>query len=194
VELYLKGERALNGKSALERRGPQPPGQHGAARRRRPSIYAEQLRAKQRAKRYYGVREKQFRTYVREAAKNRDRVTGEELLRLLERRLDNVVYRLGFASTRAQARQFVNHGHVLVDGRRVDIASYKVKPGQEVAIGASSPVRDVAAATTELTGTVAPWLQTDFDALSGKVLRIPERAEISAPIDEHLIVELYSRL
>jgi small subunit ribosomal protein S4 len=194
VELYLKGERALNGKSALERRGPNPPGQHGAARRRRPSIYAEQLRAKQRAKRYYGVREKQFRNYVREAAKNRERVTGEELLRLLERRLDNVVYRLGFASTRAQARQFVNHGHVLVDGQRVDIASYKVKPGQEVAIGVSSPVRDVAAATTELTGTVAPWLQTDFEALSGKVLRIPERAEISAPIDEHLIVELYSRL
>jgi small subunit ribosomal protein S4 len=194
VELYLKGERALNGKSALERRGPQPPGQHGAARRRRPSIYAEQLRAKQRAKRYYGVREKQFRNYVREAAKNRERVTGEELLRLLERRLDNVVYRLGFASTRAQARQFVNHGHVTVDGRRVDIASYAVKPGQEIAIGSSSPVRDVASAMTELTGTVAGWLQTDFDALSGKVLRIPERAEISAPVDEHLIVELYSRL
>ena len=194
VELYLKGERALNGKSALERRGPVPPGQHGNARRRRPSIYAEQLRAKQRAKRYYGVREKQFRNYVRDAAKNRERVTGEELLRLLERRLDNVVYRLGFASTRAQARQFVNHGHVTVDGRRVDIASYAVKPGQEIAIGSSSAVRDVASATTELTGTVAPWLQTDFDALSGRVIRIPERAEISAPIDEHLIVELYSRL
>jgi small subunit ribosomal protein S4 len=194
VELYLKGERALNGKSALERRGPVPPGQHGAARRRRPSIYAEQLRAKQRAKRYYGVREKQFRNYVREAARNRKRVTGEELLRLLERRLDNVVYRLGFASTRAQARQFVNHGHVTVDGRRVDIASYAVKPGQEIAIDSSSPVRDVASATTELTGTVAPWLQTDFDALTGKVLRIPDRAEIGAPIDEHLIVELYSRL
>jgi small subunit ribosomal protein S4 len=194
VELYLKGERALNGKSALERRGPQPPGQHGAARRRRPSIYAEQLRAKQRAKRYYGVREKQFRNYVREAAKNRDRVTGEELLRLLERRLDNVVYRLGFASTRAQARQFVNHGHVTVNGRRVDIASYSVRPGEEVAIGTSSPVRDVASATTELTGTVASWLQTDFDALTGKVLRVPQRTEISAPIDEHLIVELYSRL
>ncbi|WP_028058157.1 30S ribosomal protein S4 [Candidatus Solirubrobacter pratensis] len=194
VELYLKGERALNGKSALERRGPVPPGQHGAARRRRPSIYAEQLRAKQRAKRYYGVREKQFRNYVREAARNRERVTGEELLRLLERRLDNVVYRLGFASTRAQARQFVNHGHVTVDGRRVDIASYAVKPGQEIAIDSSSPVRDVASAMTELTGTVAGWLQTDFDGLSGKVLRIPERAEISAPVDEHLIVELYSRL
>jgi small subunit ribosomal protein S4 len=194
VELYLKGERALNGKSALVRRGPVPPGQHGARRGRRPSIYAEQLRAKQRAKRYYGVRERQFRRYVREAARHRERVTGEELLRLLERRLDNVVYRLGFASTRAQARQFVNHGHVLVDGRRVDIASYAVRPGQEIAIDSASPVREVAAATTELTGTVAPWLQTDFEALKGNVLRLPERAEISAPIDEHLIVELYSRL
>jgi small subunit ribosomal protein S4 len=194
VELYLKGERALNGKSALERRGPQPPGQHGTRRGRRPSIYAEQLRAKQRAKRYYGVRERQFRRYVRDAARNRERVTGEELLRLLERRLDNVVYRLGFASTRAQARQFVNHGHVHVDGRRVDIASFAVRPGQEIAIDSSSPVRPVASATTELTGTVAPWLQTDFDALKGTVLRLPERAEISAPIDEHLIVELYSRL
>ena len=188
VELYLKGERALNGKSALERRGPVPPGQHGNARRRRPSIYAEQLRAK----RYYGIREKQFRNYVRDAS--RKGITGEELLRLLERRLDNVVYRLGFASTRAQARQFVNHGHVYVDGKRVDIASYSVKPGQEIAIGASSPVRDVSSASTELTGTVAPWLQTDFEGLTGKVLRVPERSEISAPIDEHLIVELYSRL
>jgi small subunit ribosomal protein S4 len=194
VELYLKGERALNGKSALERRGPAPPGQHGTRRGRRPSIYAEQLRAKQRAKRYYGVRERQFRKYVRDAARHRERVTGEELLRLLERRLDNVVYRLGFASTRAQARQFVNHGHVTVDGRRVDIASYPVKPGQEIAIGGSSPVREVASAMTELTGTVAPWLQTDFERLRGQVLRLPERAEISAPIDEHLIVELYSRL
>jgi small subunit ribosomal protein S4 len=192
VELYLKGERALNGKSALERRGPVPPGQHGNARRRRPSIYAEQLRAKQRAKRYYGVREAQFRKYVREAAKKG--ITGEELLRLLERRLDNDVHRLAYASTRAQARQFVGHGHVYVDGRRVDIASYSVKPGQEIAIAANSPVREVASASTELTGTVAPWLQTDFEALSGKVLRVPERAEIAAPIDEHLIVELYSRL
>jgi small subunit ribosomal protein S4 len=192
VELYLKGERALNGKSALERRGPVPPGQHGNARRRRNSIYGDQLRAKQRAKRYYGVREAQFRKYVREAAKKG--ITGEELLRLLERRLDNVVYRLGFASTRAQARQFVNHGHVYVDGKRVDIASYSVKPGQEIAIGSGSPVREAASASTELTGTVAPWLQTDFEALTGKVLRVPERAEISAPIDEHLIVELYSRL
>jgi len=193
VELFLKGERALNGKSALERRGDAPPGQHGQARRRKASIYQTQLRAKQTAKRYYGVREGQFRRYV-DKANRAQGVTGEELLSLLERRLDNVVYRLGFAATRAQARQFVSHGHVLVDGRRVDIASYAVKPGQEVALAASSPVRPVAEANTELTGTVPAWLQADFEALSGKVLRLPNRDEVAAPIDEHLIVELYSRL
>ena len=122
VELYLKGERAPNGKSALERRGPNPPGQHGAARRRRPSIYADQLRQKQRLKRYYGVRERPLRRYVREAARRREGRMGDHLLTLLERRLDNVVYRLGFATTRAQARQFVTHGHVLVDGRKVRTA------------------------------------------------------------------------
>ena len=192
VELFLKGERALNGKSALERRGDAPPGQHGQARRRKPSIYQTQLRAKQTAKRYYGVRERQFRKYVREAGRTREGVTGEELLRLLERRLDNVVYRLGFAGTRAQARQFVNHGHVTVDDRKVDIASFLVKPGQTIAIKGS--VREVASAATELTGAVSGWLQTDFDALQGKVLRLPERSDINAPVNEQLIVELYSRL
>jgi small subunit ribosomal protein S4 len=192
VELFLKGERALNGKSALERRGDAPPGQHGQARRRKPSIYQTQLRAKQTAKRYYGVREKQFRRYVKAATRSREGVTGEELLRLLERRLDNVVYRLGFAGTRAQARQFVNHGHVTVDGCKVDIASFLVKPGHSVAI--SGPVRDVASASTELTGVVSGWLQTDFDALEGKVLRLPARSDINAPVNEQLIVELYSRL
>jgi small subunit ribosomal protein S4 len=191
VELFLKGERALNGKSALERRGDAPPGQHGQARRRKPSIYQTQLRAKQTAKRYYGVREKQFRRYVKAATRSREGVTGEELLRLLERRLDNVVYRLGFAGTRAQARQFVNHGHVTVDGRKVDIASFLVKPGHSVAI--SGPVRDVASASTELTGVVSGWLQTDFDALEGKVLRLPERSDINAPVNEQLIVELVAR-
>jgi small subunit ribosomal protein S4 len=192
VELFLKGERALNGKSALERRGPNPPGQHGANRRpRKASIYSTQLRAKQTAKRYYGVRERQFRTYVKTANRSQG-VTGEELLRLLERRLDNVVYRLGFAGTRAQARQFVNHGHVLVDGRKVDIASAQVKPGTTIAI--KEPVKPIAEAATELTGSVPSWLQTDFDALEGKVLRLPARNEINAPVDEQLIVELYSRL
>src|SRR5690242_15675964 len=191
VELFLKGERALNGKSALERRGDNPPGQHGSTRRRKPSIYSTQLRAKQTAKRYYGVRERQFRTYVKTANRAHG-VTGEELLRLLERRLDNVVYRLGFAGTRAQARQFVNHGHVLVDGGKVDIASFLVKPGMSVTIKA--PVKPIAEAATELTGSVPSWLQTDFDALEGKILRLPERNEINAPVDEQLIVELYSRL
>ena len=191
VELFLKGERALNGKSALERRGDNPPGQHGANRRRKQSIYYTQLRAKQTCKRYYGVREKQFRIYV-DKANRASGVTGEELLRILERRLDNVVYRLGFAGTRAQARQFVNHGHILVDGHKVDIASFLVKPGMKITV--KEPVRPLASAATELTGSVAGWLQTDFDALEGKVLRFPERNEITAPINEQLIVELYSRL
>jgi len=191
VELFLKGERALNGKSALERRGDAPPGQHGQARRRKPSIYQTQLRAKQTAKRYYGIRESQFRRYVDKANRTQG-VTGEELLSLLERRLDNVVYRLGFAGTRAQARQFVNHGHVTVNDKKVDIASYLVKPGETVAI--NGPVREVAAAATELTGVVSGWLQTDFDALQGKVLRLPVRSDINAPVNEQLIVELYSRI
>ncbi|MDA0163786.1 30S ribosomal protein S4 [Solirubrobacter ginsenosidimutans] len=191
VELFLKGERALNGKSALERRGDAPPGQHGQARRKKPSIYQTQLRAKQTAKRYYGIREGQFRRYVQKANRMHG-VTGEELLNLLERRLDNVVYRLGFAGTRAQARQFVNHGHVRVDGKKVDIASFLVKEGQTIAI--HGPVREVAAASTELTGVVSGWLQTDFEALEGKVLRLPVRSDINAPVNEQLIVELYSRL
>ena len=192
VELFLKGERALNGKSALERRGDALPASTARPAAASPSIYQTQLRAKQTAKRYYGVRERQFRNYVEKASRSREGVTGEELLRLLERRLDNVVYRLGFAGTRAQARQFVNHGHVTVDGRKVDIASFLVKPGQTSR--SSGPVREVASASTELTGAVSGWLQTDFDALEGKVLRLPERSDINAPVNEQLIVELYSRL
>jgi small subunit ribosomal protein S4 len=193
VELFLKGERALNGKSALERRGPVPPGQHGTRRGRRESIYGRQLREKQRAKRYYGVRERQFRRYVRAAARRREARMGEQLLAMLETRLDNVVYRLGFATTRAQARQFVAHGHVLVDGRRVTIPSYGLRPGQTVALSAGSPVASLAAAATELTSAMPGWLQVDFDKLEGKVVRAPERSEISAPVDEQLIVEFYSR-
>jgi small subunit ribosomal protein S4 len=193
VELFLKGERALNGKSALERRGPAPPGQHGARRTRRESIYGQQLREKQRAKRYYGVRERQFRRYVQAAARRREGRMGEQLLALLERRLDNVIYRLGFATTRAQARQFVSHGHVLVDGRRVTIPSYGVRPGQTVAIAASSPVRALAEGATELTSAMPRWLQVDFERLEGQVVRAPLRGEITTPVDEQLIVEFYSR-
>lgn len=193
VELFLKGERALNGKSALERRGLAPPGQHGERRGRRPSIYGQQLREKQRAKRYYGVRERQFRRYVTAASRRREGRMGEELLALLEMRLDNVVYRLGFASTRAQARQFVSHGHVLVDGRRVTIPSYGLRPGQAVALAVDSSVRPLAEAATELTSAMPGWLQVDFDRLEGTIVRRPERAEITTPVDEQLIVEFYSR-
>jgi small subunit ribosomal protein S4 len=192
VELYLKGLRAINGKSALARRGPTPPGQHGNRRPNKPSVFSTQLRAKQLAKRYYGLREKQFRRYVERAERHVGR-TGEELLVTLERRLDNVVYRLGFASTRAQARQFVGHGHVLVNGRRVDIASYLVKPDDVITFKADTPVEPLIREATELTSGVGPWLQADFDGLTGKVLRLPERREIPAPIEEQLIVEFYSR-
>ena len=193
VELELKGVRQLAGKSGLERRGAVPPGQHGGTRRRRqPSTFALQLRAKQVLKRMYGVRERQFRRYVREAQRSHER-TGDRLLAFLERRLDNVLVRLGFASTRAQARQFVSHGHVLVDGRRVTIPSFRVRPGQVVSVAASSPVRPVAADSVELLARVAPWLETDPDGLSGRVLRDPVRADINVPIDEQLVVEHFSR-
>jgi len=194
VDLCLKGERRLNGKSALERRGPQPPGQHGNARRRRESVYAEQLREKQKAKRYCGVREKQFRRYVAAATKKREGVVGEQLLQLLEQRLDNVVYRLGLASTRPQARQFVSHGHVLVNGQRCDIASRQVKPGDVVMIKPEAAVRPVSTVATEQMGRVGAWLEADFDSLAGKVLRLPVRAEIDTPVAEQLIVEFYSRV
>lgn len=193
VELFLKGERALNGKSALERRGPTPPGQHGNARRRRPSVYADQLRQKQRLKRYYGVRERQLRRYVREAARRREGRMGDHLLTLLERRLDNVVYRLGFATTRAQARQFVTHGHVLVDGRKVDVPSYTLRPGQDVAIRAGSPITPAVEAALDLSGAMPGWLEADVEARSGRVLREPARGEIPTPVEEQLIVEYFAR-
>ena len=155
VELFLKGERALNGKSALERRGPTPPGQHGNARRRRPSVYSDQLRQKQRLKRYYGVRERQLRRYVREAARRREGRMGDHLLTLLERRLDNVVYRLGFATTRAQARQFVTHGHVLVDGRkrRHPVLHAPPRPGASRS-RAGSPIIPAVEAALDLSGAM----------------------------------------
>jgi small subunit ribosomal protein S4 len=192
VELELKGIRRLAGKSGLERRGALPPGEHGRGRRRQPSVFAQQLRAKQVLKRIYGVRERQFRRLVREAQRSRDR-TGDRLLEFLERRLDNVLYRLGFATTRAQARQFVSHGHVLVDGRRVDIPSFRVKAGQVVSVSASSPIRPAAADAAELLARVAPWLETDPDGLTGRVLRNPAREDVYVPIDEQLVVEHFSR-
>ncbi|MDP2711097.1 MAG: 30S ribosomal protein S4 [Solirubrobacteraceae bacterium] len=193
VELFLKGERCLAGKSGLERRGASPPGEHGKRRQQRSSIYGAQLREKQRVKRYYGVREKQFRRYVKEAARRREGRTGEQLLILLEQRLDNVIYRLGLATTRAQARQFVNHGHVDVNGRRVDIPSFKASPGDRIEVRTGSPIRSAAREATETVSAIPRWLEADFDVLSGRVLRLPARTEISVPADEQLIVEFYSR-
>lgn len=193
VDLELKGARRFNGKSALERRGAIPPGQHGMRRRGRESVYAAQLREKQRAKRYYGLRENQFRRVFKEASRATEAVTGEKLLQLLELRLDNVLYRMGFATTRAQARQFISHGHVLVNGQRCDIASRRMATGDVVSILVDSPIRPLAVEATGFVARVADWLEVDHDGLSGRVVRPPQRAEIQAPIEEQLIVEFCSR-
>jgi small subunit ribosomal protein S4 len=190
MKLYLKGERCMTDKCSVERR-PYPPGDHGRGRVRQ-SEYRHQLREKQKARRYYQVLEKQFRNYY-EAASRQPGVTGENLLRLLERRLDNVVVRLGFAASRRQARQLITHGHWLVNGRRVNVPSYQVRPGDVVSVRDTSSAVDLIREATELTATVPAWLQADYDSLTAKVLRLPEREEIAAPVQEQLIVELYSK-
>ena len=158
----------------------------------RQSEYRAQLREKQKAKRYYQVLEKQFASYYDKASRQQG-VTGENLLRLLECRLDNVLVRLGFAASRRQARQLVSHGHWTVNGRRVDIPSYQVKPDDVITIKPNSAATDVVRDATELTSGVPAWLQADHDSLNAKVLRLPERNEISAPVEEQLIIELYSK-
>ncbi|CAM3884643.1 30S ribosomal protein S4 [Alicyclobacillus pomorum] len=192
VKLYLKGERCFSEKCAVDRR-PFPPGQHGQGRRRN-SEYGLQLREKQKARRYYGVLEKQFEAYYDEAAR-RPGITGENLLQILESRLDNVVYRLGFAASRAEARQLVRHGHFTVNGRKVDIPSYLTKAGDVIAIREKS--QQVARIKTLLENaesrTIAPWLELDLANKSGKVVRVPSREEIDAPVAEQMIVEHYSR-
>ena len=189
-KLFLKGERCLTDKCGVERRS-YPPGEHGRSRVRH-SEYRHQLREKQKARRYYQVLEKQFRSYYDKATRQPG-VTGENLLRLLEIRLDNVLVRLGFAASRRQSRQMIRHGHWLVNGRRVDIPSYQVRPDDVISIKSESAATDVVRTATELTATVPPWLQSDHDSLTAKVLRLPERSEISAPVQEQLIVELYSK-
>jgi len=185
VELELKGARLLAGKSALERRA-YPPGQHGRGRQRA-SEYATRLREKQRTKRFYGLRERQFKgTY--------DRVGGgSQLLTALELRLDNVMYRLGFATTRAQARQFVVHGHVHVNGRKVDVPSIRLGPGDVVSVTPGSGVKPLIVEATGLVGRVPAWLLAEHDELWGRVERAPERDEIAVPADEKLIVEFYAK-
>ncbi|MHB8870319.1 MAG: 30S ribosomal protein S4 [Thermoleophilia bacterium] len=192
VKLFLKGERCLTDKCAIDRRA-YPPGEHGRGRRRKSSEYLTQLREKQKARRYYGLLEKQFRNYYK-AANQQSGVTGENLLRLLELRLDNVVYRLGFGASRRQARQLIMHGHFLVDGRRVDIPSYRVRPDQVItAVAGKEGLKAVIEDATDLTASVPAWLQADHDNLTGKVLRAPERADIDVPVQEQLIIELYSK-
>jgi small subunit ribosomal protein S4 len=190
MKLFLKGERCLTEKCAIERRS-YPPGEHGRGRIKQ-SEYLLQLREKQKARRYYGLLEKQFRTYYTKATKGTG-VTGENLLRILETRLDNVVYRLGFAASRAQARQLVRHGHFHINGRRVNIPSYQVKPDDVITMAPGSSAQQVIRDATDLTASVAPWLQADHDGLTGKILKWPERSEIDTPVQESLIVELYSK-
>jgi small subunit ribosomal protein S4 len=190
MKLFLKGERCLTEKCAIERRS-YAPGQHGRGRTKQ-SEYLTQLREKQKAKRYYGVLEKQFRTYY-EKATRRSGITGENLLRALECRLDNVVYRLGFAASRPQARQLVRHGHFFVNGRRVNIPSFQLRPDDIVSMKPASQAETAIRDATDLTASVAQWLQADHDNLTGKVLRLPDREEIDTPVREQLIVELYSK-
>ncbi len=189
-KLFLKGERCLTDKCAIERRN-YPPGDHGRGRARQ-SEYRLQLREKQKARRYYGVLERQFRSYY-DRATRQSGVTGENLLRLLESRLDNVLVRLGFASSRRQARQLVRHGHWMVNGRRVDIPSYQLRPNDVISLRPGSKADTVIRDATELTSAVPPWLQADHDGLTAKVLRRPERDEIATPVQEQLIIELYSK-
>ena len=191
-KLFLKGDRCYTDKCALTVRA-YAPGQHGQGRSKN-SEYGQQLREKQKAKRFYGVLESQFRSYF-EMAERRPGQTGENLLSILESRLDNVVYRLGYAMSRAEARQMVSHGHITVNGRKVNIPSYQVKPGMVIALKDSSRSIDKIKANIEANAfRPAPkWLEYDQTNNIAKVLAVPARDDIDLPIEEHLIVELYSK-
>ncbi len=192
-KLFLKGERCYTGKCAIDRRS-YAPGQHGQARARKASEYGKQLRTKQFARRYYGVLEGQFRHYF-EMAEKMQGVTGENLLRLLESRLDNVVYRLGFGSSRAEARQLVTQGHFTVNGRKVNIPSYLTKVGQTIAVKETSRQLGKIKGIIEANSArpVPKWLEADKEKMEAKVVAVAERADIDLPIEETLIVELYSK-
>ena len=193
MKLFLKGERCYGEKCAIERRNV-PPGQHGKGRRAKLIGYGLQLREKQRVKRMYGVLERQFRRYF-ETADRKKGITGEILLQLLESRLDNVVYRLGFATSRAQARQLVRHGHFLVNDRRADIPSYRLRAGDRVVVKPAS-VKNPAIqyAMEEIKGRGVPeWLELDGAGPSGRLVAVPTREQLALPIQEQLIVELYSK-
>ncbi|MBD3347836.1 MAG: 30S ribosomal protein S4 [Candidatus Eisenbacteria bacterium] len=193
MKLFLKGQRCSTDKCAVERRS-YGPGQHGQRRRRRPSDYGIQLKEKQKARAIYGVLERQFKRYYKEADRQKG-VTGENLMRLLERRLDNIVYRLGFAASRSAAREMIIHGHIEVNGRKVDIPSYLVKLGDEVGVRERSQsnleVRMSVDAKSGV-GTVE-WLELDPKNFKGRILEMPSRDQIPSPVNEQLIVNFYSR-
>ena len=193
MKLFLKGDRCFKEKCAIERRA-YPPGQHGQRRGRRTMGYGLQLREKQKVKRLYGIQERQFRTYFHKADSKKG-ITGENLLIALERRLDNVAYSLGFGSSRAQARQLVRHGHILVDGKKVNIPSFQVKPEHVISVREKSRKNDFIKASVETArGRGIPeWLELNAEEFSGRVLNAPTREDIKVPIQEQLIVELYSR-
>ena len=191
VKLFLKGNRCFSAKCAVTKR-PNPPGQHRPMRRK-VSEYGLQLREKQKARRAYGILEGQFEHYFEMAAAQKG-VTGENLLRLLERRLDNVVYRMGYGASRAQSRQFVNHGHFLVNGKKVDIPSYLIKVGDEITVKERSrSINRFKEVRDGVERIIPTWLEFDADALRGKVVALPQREDIDLSLQETLIVELYSR-
>jgi small subunit ribosomal protein S4 len=193
-KLFLKGDRCYKTSCAIEKRGTNPPGQHGAARRKMLAGYGQQLREKQKVKRIYFVLEKQFRNYFEKALRQKG-VTGENLLFLLERRLDNVVYRAGFSTSRRQARQLVNHGHILVNGKKVDIPSFQVKVGDVVTVKDKSTKNvHVEGAWQTVGGRGRPnWISAGGEDLSVSIAALPKREDIDATINEQLIVELYSK-
>lgn len=191
-KLFLKGERCYTDKCAITRRA-YAPGQHGQGRKKT-SEYGLQLRAKQKARRFYGVLESQFAKYF-DMAERKPGMTGENLLRILESRMDNVVYRVGFASSRKEGRQLVRHGHYTVNGKKVDIPSYLLKAGDVIAVAGKSKNSDKIKAVVETNGArpVPKWLDVDKDKLEARVIQLPNREDIDLDVEEHLIVELYSK-
>ena len=191
-KLFLKGSRCYSDKCSVTRRN-YAPGEHGQGRKKL-SEYGTQLREKQKTKAFYGVGEKQFRKYF-EMAENKKGITGENLLQILESRLDNVVYRAGFGSSRAQARQLVNHGHFEVNGKKVDVASYLVKEGDIIAVREAKKDLTIIKENTEANKAkpVPEWIEKNNDKLEAKVVRLASREDVDIPVEEHLIVELYSK-
>ena len=191
-KLFLKGERCYGGKCTLSRRA-YAPGQHGAAKKKL-SEYGVQLREKQKTKRFYGILESQFRKYF-EIADSKKGITGEVLLQLLETRFDNVVYRMGFGTTRAESRQLVTHGHFEINGKRVNIPSYLTKVGEAIEVCEKSRKSPRFKEILDITGSkvVPKWIEVDQESLKGRVVALPAREDVDLPVQEHLIVELYSK-